>query len=225
MIALRPRNNWSVDGNTLIWQDDIVLKPTPEEIEQKKQELIAGLPMKRLRYERDLLLRRCDKYSLPDWPHSDSSKRQEWLDYRQALRDLPNNTTPQFDSNNNLINVTWPIKPDTETTTTTEETTTTTEDAETTEETTTTTEDETTEETTTTTDAETTTETTDAETTTETTPETTTETTEAETTTETTEAETTTTTDAETTTETTEAETTTETTEAETTTTNEETTN
>ena len=22
MIALRPRNNWSVDGNTLIWQDD-----------------------------------------------------------------------------------------------------------------------------------------------------------------------------------------------------------
>ncbi len=68
-----------------------------------------------------------DKYSLPDWPHSDSSKRQEWLDYRQALRDLPSSTTPQFDSNNNLINVTWPTKPDTETTTTTEETTTTTE--------------------------------------------------------------------------------------------------
>ena len=170
MIALRPRNNWSVDGNTLIWQDDIGLKPTPEEIEQKKQELIAELPMKRLRYERDLLLRRCDKYSLPDWPHSDSSKRQEWLDYRQALRDLPSSTTPQFDSNNNLINVTWPTKPDTETTTTTEETTTTT-DAETTEETTTT-DAETTEETTTTTDAETTEETTtttDAETTEETT--------------------------------------------------------
>jgi len=117
MIALRPRNNWSVDGNTLIWQDDIGLKPTPEEIEQKKQELIAELPMKRLRYERDLLLKRCDKYSLPDWPHSDSSKRQEWLDYRQALRDLPNNTTPQFDSNSNLINVTWPTRPDTEPTT------------------------------------------------------------------------------------------------------------
>ena len=187
MIALRPRNNWSVDGNTLIWQDDIGLKPTPEEIEQKKQELIAGLPMKRLRYERDLLLRRCDKYSLPDWPHSNSSKRQEWLDYRQALRDLPSNTTPQFDSNSNLINVTWPTKPDTETT---EETTTTTE-AETTEETTTTTDAETTEETTTTTDAETTEETTtttDAETTEETTTTTeeTTTTTEAETTEETT---------------------------------------
>ncbi len=177
MIALRPRNNWSVDGNTLIWQDDIGLKPTPEEIEQKKQELIAELPMKRLRYERDLLLRKCDKYSLPDWPHSNSSKRQEWLDYRQALRDLPSSTTPQFDSNNNLINVTWPTKPDTETTTTTEETTTT--DAETTEETTTTTEAETTEETTNT-DAETTEETTtttDAETTTTTDAETTEETT------------------------------------------------
>ena len=167
MIALRPRNNWSVDGNTLIWQDDIVLKPTPEEIEQKKQELIAGLPMKRLRYERDLLLRRCDKYSLPDWPHSNSSKRQEWLDYRQALRDLPSSTTPQFDSNNNLINVTWPTKPDTETTTTTEESTpeTTTTTEETTEETTTITEEttttteESTPETTTTTEAETTEET------------------------------------------------------------------
>jgi hypothetical protein len=188
MIALRPRNNWSVDGNTLIWQDDIGLKPTPEEIEQKKQELIAELPMKRLRYERDLLLRKCDKYSLPDWPHSNSSKRQEWLDYRQALRDLPSSTTPQFDSNNNLINVTWPTKPDTETTTTTEETTTTT-DAETTEETTTT-DAETTEETTTTTEAETTEETTttEAETTTTTDAETTEETTttDAETTEETT---------------------------------------
>ena len=165
MIALRPRNNWSVDGNTLIWQDDIGLKPTPEEIEQKKQELIAELPMKRLRYERDLLLRKCDKYSLPDWPHSDSSKRQEWLDYRQALRDLPNNTTPQFDSNNNLINVTWPTKPHTETTTTTEESTpeTTTTTEESTPETTTTTEAEAESETTT--DAETTT-TTEAETTT-----------------------------------------------------------
>ena len=179
MIALRPRNNWSVDGNTLIWQDDIGLKPTPEEIEQKKQELIAELPMKRLRYERDLLLRKCDKYSLPDWPHSDSSKRQEWLDYRQALRDLPSSTTPQFDSNNNLINVTWPTKPDTETTTTTEDAETTT----TTEETTTTTEESTPETTTTTEETTTTTEETTT-TTEESTPETTT-TTEAETTEET----------------------------------------
>ena len=170
MIVLKPNNNWNVDGNTLNWQDDITLKPTPEEIEQKKQELIAELPMKRLRYERDLLLRKCDKYSLPDWPHSDSSKRQEWLDYRNYLRNLPSTTTPQFDSNSNLINVTWPTKPDTETTTeTTEaETTTNTEEAETTTETT---------------EAETTTETTEAETTTNTE--------EAETTTETTEAETT----------------------------------
>ena len=151
MIALRPGNTWSVDGNRLIWQDDIGLKPTSEEIEQKKQELIAELPMKRLRYERDLLLRRCDKYSLPDWPHSDSTERQKWLDYRQALRDLPINTTPEFDSNNNLINVTWPCRPDAEPTTETTE-------AEPTTETT----------------PETTTE---AETTTETTPETTTETT------------------------------------------------
>ena len=179
MIVLKPNNNWNVDGNTLNWQDDITLKPTPEEIEQKKQELIAELPMKRLRYKRDLLLKQSDKYSLPDWPHSDSSKRQEWLDYRNSLRNLPSTTTPQFDSNNNLINVTWPTKPDAEITTTTEaETTTETTEAETT---------------TNTEEAETTTETTEAETTTETTEaETTTETTEAETTTETTEETTTT---------------------------------
>ena len=40
------------------------------------------------------------------------SASQAELDYRQALRDLPeNNANVAFDENNHLINVNWPVKP------------------------------------------------------------------------------------------------------------------
>ena len=42
-----------------------------------------------LRMERDKLLRLSDKYVLPDYPHADDTIRNEWLAYRQNLRDLP----------------------------------------------------------------------------------------------------------------------------------------
>lgn len=37
----------------------------------------------------------------------------EWKEYLQTLRDLPENSEPLLDENNNLINVDWPIKPNT----------------------------------------------------------------------------------------------------------------
>ena len=38
---------------------------------------------------------------------------QEQKDYRQALRDLPSNTSnPKIDENGNLTGVTWPTKPE-----------------------------------------------------------------------------------------------------------------
>ena len=52
-----------------------------------------------------------DKYGLADYPFSSDEKKQEWLAYRQALRDLPSNQTPQIDSDGNLTNVTWPTEP------------------------------------------------------------------------------------------------------------------
>ena len=47
-----------------------------------------------------------------DWmAGSDVNMTDEWKTYRQALRDLPANSTPSLDENNELTGVTWPTKP------------------------------------------------------------------------------------------------------------------
>ena len=58
-----------------------------------------------LRLEVDEILKETDKYTIPDWPHSTPESKQAWLDYRQALRDLPTNTT-------DLENPVWPSPPE-----------------------------------------------------------------------------------------------------------------
>jgi len=60
--------------------------------------------MYRIRAQRDKLLEETDKYALLDWPHTSLEKRREWLEYRQALRDLPSNTEDP-------ANPVWPEKP------------------------------------------------------------------------------------------------------------------
>ena len=60
-----------------------------------------------LRQQRDFLLKETDW-----WCASDRNPNQEQLDYRQALRDLPANSTPSLDGNGDLLGVTWPIKPE-----------------------------------------------------------------------------------------------------------------
>jgi hypothetical protein len=57
-----------------------------------------------LRADRDDLLSKTDKYALLDWPHTSLEKQREWLEYRQALRDLPSNTEDP-------ANPVWPEKP------------------------------------------------------------------------------------------------------------------
>jgi hypothetical protein len=53
-----------------------------------------------MRETRNKLLKETDKYALPDWPHKTPEIRQAWLDYRQALRDLPSKE-----------DLTWPTPP------------------------------------------------------------------------------------------------------------------
>lgn len=60
--------------------------------------------MKNLRSERNRLLMETDKYAIPDFPHVSDEIKQAWLDYRQALRNLPANT----DDPKTPI---WPISP------------------------------------------------------------------------------------------------------------------
>lgn len=57
-----------------------------------------------LRSERNELLKLSDWTQVPDSP-LDSTKKQQWATYRQALRDLPANTTDP-------ANPTWPTKPE-----------------------------------------------------------------------------------------------------------------
>jgi hypothetical protein len=79
-------------------------KPTKEEFEAKLKELIDAQPLKELRTKRNTVLDQSDKYATIDYPHATPEKKQEWLDYRQALRDLPSVTEDP-------LNPVWPTIP------------------------------------------------------------------------------------------------------------------
>jgi hypothetical protein len=59
----------------------------------------------RLRRKRNGLLDKTDRYATIDYPHPTEEAKQAWLDYRQALRDLPANTTDPE-------NPVWPTPPE-----------------------------------------------------------------------------------------------------------------
>ena len=71
-------------------------KPPKEAFEKRYQELIDGFPMQQVRETRNRLLYESD------W--TDQYDNEEWVAYRQALRDLPANTEDP-------TNPTWPEPP------------------------------------------------------------------------------------------------------------------
>ena len=73
-------------------------------ITEKEQELKIE-ELKQLRTNRNALLDQTDKYIVADYPHPTPEARQAWLDYRQALRDLPANTEDPK-------NPVWPVPPE-----------------------------------------------------------------------------------------------------------------
>jgi len=73
-------------------------------IEQKRAELTASEPLRLLREQRNQLLQQTDWMAT-----ADRTMTQAQIDYRQALRDLPETADPQLDENGNLTNVTWPV--------------------------------------------------------------------------------------------------------------------
>ena len=101
---------WTItdaDYDSLEWLDETIPKPTLEALEQRRDQLIDARPLKKLRAERDTILSQTDKYATIDFPHGSEAAKQAWLDYRQALRDLPANTT-------DAATPVWPIAPDAE---------------------------------------------------------------------------------------------------------------
>ena len=79
-------------------------KPPKNEFEAKLKELIDAQPLKELREERNRRIAQTDYLFTSDFPHATPEKKQEWFEYRQALRDLP---TATEDPENPV----WPVAP------------------------------------------------------------------------------------------------------------------
>ena len=90
---------YDVNGNEIVVDEDAITKEVSK--------LLAEIPMKRLREERDRKLSETEW-----WAGKDVTMSQARKDYRQALRDLPSTTSPTLDEQGNLTNVTWPTKPE-----------------------------------------------------------------------------------------------------------------
>jgi len=114
LSVLRPDAKWVVRGlppNEVIeWNDTEQTQPTEDEINSKLFELQREEPFKLLREERNKRLAECDWTQHRDVSLSNDA---DWKTYRQALRDLPSNTSAKLNSNGDLdlSSVTWPTKP------------------------------------------------------------------------------------------------------------------
>ena len=94
-------NNKAFDenGNEIVVDEDAIAKEVSK--------LLAEVPIKRLREERNRRLQETDWMA-----NSDVTMTDDWRIYRQSLRDLPSTAEPQLDENGQLTNVTWPTKPE-----------------------------------------------------------------------------------------------------------------
>ena len=94
------REQIGTDGDTAIMSSDpSKWKLNWERVKAKVDELKVTQPFEQLRIERDRLLRETDWMG-----NSDVTMSNAWKTYRQALRDLPANTSDPS-------NPTWPTKP------------------------------------------------------------------------------------------------------------------
>tara|TARA_B110000971_G_C19890866_1_gene445234 strand:- start:77 stop:439 length:363 start_codon:yes stop_codon:yes gene_type:complete len=100
IIALK----WGETWESIILAEDQE-KPTKEAFEAKLKDLIDAQPLKELREERNRRITQTDYLATIDYPHATPEKKQEWFDYRQALRDLPSTTEDP-------TNVVWPTPPE-----------------------------------------------------------------------------------------------------------------
>ena len=103
LSELRPGEKWSWQGTdytNLVWEDTTT-KPTEAEINTKHNEIVADASIRHLRWRRDGLLYDSDWTQVADA----LVDKEAWATYRQALRDLPANTT---DPDNAI----WPTKPE-----------------------------------------------------------------------------------------------------------------
>lgn len=107
---LSPKARYSIvndDYDNIVWTNPDAHKPSLIQIQEKIKELELAEPMRLLRIERNRRLQETDWMA-----NSDVSMTDAWKIYRQSLRDLPSTASPVLDEQGNLINVTWPTKPE-----------------------------------------------------------------------------------------------------------------
>jgi hypothetical protein len=97
--SLRPNAEWVLRGEVLEWMDSNQTEPTETEIQAEIARLTAEQPLVDLRSKRNQLLAETDYFANTDVTMPDAMRT-----YRQALRDLPANTTDP-------ANPVWPTKP------------------------------------------------------------------------------------------------------------------
>jgi len=111
LLNLKPGAQWVLRGTEysgLEWLDS-GQQPTEQEVKAKIIELDAAEPMRLLRIERNKKIAETDWRVLPDQTPSD-----DWINYRQALRDLPASASPKLGSDYELdfSSFTWPTEPE-----------------------------------------------------------------------------------------------------------------
>ena len=89
------------NGNSVIIEE--------EKVSQEIEKLQSAEPMRLLREERNKRLQETDWWAAGD--RIDSMTNEQKI-YRKQLRDLPSTASPELDENGQLINVTWPTKPE-----------------------------------------------------------------------------------------------------------------
>ena len=104
------------DYDRMKWTDESIDKPTKEIIDTKIEELKITCAYEMLRTERNKKLSVCDYLFTNDFPHKNEETKQEWLNYRQSLRDITNTQTPIYNFNEEvrrvyITGVKWPTEP------------------------------------------------------------------------------------------------------------------
>lgn len=89
------------------WLDD------PSSVDEAYAAAVSNIAPLKIRAIRDKLLKESDWVVTKETEQPGSvTNYEEWKTYRQALRDLPATASPKIDVNENLLNVTWPTKPE-----------------------------------------------------------------------------------------------------------------
>jgi hypothetical protein len=84
-IKITDELNLTIYERFRVFRGELDIKPSEEVFNEELRKLYVN----KLRSKRNMFLDQSDKYVTIDFPHPSPEARQAWLDYRQALRDLP----------------------------------------------------------------------------------------------------------------------------------------